>query len=83
MTAYHLLSCLVALTNKIPSPIITSHQYLNDLNFVHFETLYLGWPLVHNCDRLINVGYFYNKDNVNDASLQIEYARLNQQRNAR
>lgn len=62
---------------NIASPIILSHQYLNDLNFVNFETLYLGWPLVHNCDRLIHTGYFYNKDNVNDAALQIEYARLN------
>jgi len=66
-----------SLKNNLPTPVVISHQYLNDLNFVHFETLYLGWPLVHNCDRLINVGYFYNKDNVNDASLQIEYARLN------
>ena len=68
-------------TNKMQFPSIVSHQYLNDLNFVHFETLYLGWPLIHNCDRLINVGYFYNNDNVNEASALMEYARLNHGRN--
>lgn len=68
-------------TKSIPLPIILSHQYLNDLNFVNFETLYLGWPLVHNCDRLVDVGYFYNKDHVHDAALQIEYARLNHKHN--
>ena len=66
---------------NIQFPSIVSHQYLNDLNFVHFEALYLGWPLIHNCDRLINVGYFYNRDNVNEASVQMEYARLNHQKN--
>ena len=65
----------------VASPIIVSHQYLNDLNFVHFETLFLGWPLVHNCDRLINVGYYYSSHNVSDASNLLEYARLNHSRN--
>lgn len=62
-------------------PVIVSHQYLNDLNFVHFETLYLGWPLVHNCERLIRVGYYYDSHDVNTASTQIEYARMNHGRN--
>ena len=66
---------------SVTFPTIVSHQYLNDLNFVHFETLYLGWPLIHNCERLINVGYYYDSHDVISASAQIEYARLNHTRN--
>ena len=67
--------------NNISFPSIVSHQYLNDLNFVHFETLYCGWPLVHNCDRLMNVGYYYESHNVKNASTLLEYARLNHAQN--
>lgn len=66
---------------KMQLPVVVSHQYLNELNFVHFETLFLGWPLVHNCKRLIRVGYYYDCDDVATGSTQMEYARLMHSRN--
>lgn len=59
--------------------IFVSHQFMNQLNFVHFELLYLGWPLVHNCKMLEDVGYYYENENVHQARDQIEYARLHHQ----
>lgn len=38
--------------------IILSHQKDNNLNFLHLEILYLGYPLIHNSN--IKGGYKYN-----------------------
>lgn len=77
--AYH--SILQQFIDKNNIVSVVSHQYLNELNFFHFETLFLGWPLIHNCNELMNVGYYYDSHNVSDASLQTEYARMNHSRN--
>ena len=38
---------------------ILSHQRDNPLNFIHLETLYLNYPLIHNTNEYSNVGYHY------------------------
>lgn len=40
-------------------PVFLSHQILNPLNYLYYEVLYYGWPLVHNSDMLEGCGYFY------------------------
>lgn len=62
-------------------PIIVSHQFLNDLNFIHFEALYLGWPLLHNCPRLKDVGYYYPEHDIDKASELVEYIRIHHSKN--
>ena len=39
--------------------ILLSHQWLNGLNYLSLEALYLGVALVHNSEYLKGVGYFY------------------------
>jgi hypothetical protein len=39
--------------------ILLSHQWLNGLNYLSLEALYLGVGLVHNSSYLKEVGYFY------------------------
>lgn len=39
---------------------ILSHQRDNPLNFLHLESFYLNYPLIHNTDLYEKCGYFYN-----------------------
>lgn len=45
-------------------PVILSYQYLNSLNYLYYEALYYGWPLVHNSGDLDDCGYFYPENNL-------------------
>ena len=38
--------------------IVISYQWENALNYIYYETLYGGYPLIHN-SPLLSVGYFY------------------------
>ena len=57
--------------------VIVSHQYDNDLNYAHFEALYMGIPLVHNSKTLMNEGYYYPDFNVDLGAKQLYNAILN------
>ena len=61
--------------------ITISHQILNDLNFIHLELLYLGYPLVHNCTPFKNTGYFYSEHDINDGYNAISNAILHHNEN--
>ena len=39
--------------------IILSHQLKCELNYLYFEALYLGLPLLHNSPMISEYGYFY------------------------
>ena len=39
---------------------VVTHQTLNELTNLYFETLYLGLPLIHNSPMLEDYGYYYN-----------------------
>ncbi len=45
-------------------PIFVSHQVLNSLNYLYYEVLYYGFPLVHNSPDLDGCGYFYPENNI-------------------
>ena len=38
---------------------VVTHQWENDLNYLYWDVLYLGWPLIHNSESLREVGYYY------------------------
>lgn len=38
---------------------VVAHQWENNLNYLYWEILYLGWPLIHNSTAFSNVGYYY------------------------
>tara|TARA_B110000305_G_C19444569_1_gene643991 strand:- start:1706 stop:2818 length:1113 start_codon:yes stop_codon:yes gene_type:complete len=57
--------------------IIVSHQILNDLNYLYFESLYLGLPLVHNSKTLSSYGYYYPEFDVKMGANQIKNVLLN------
>lgn len=68
MKLYDVLFTLKSI-NKCP--FIISHQMLNDLNFLHLELFYLGYPVIHNCERMKSCGYFYNDHNIDEGSCSL------------
>jgi hypothetical protein len=48
--------------------VVVSHVQDWDLNFLFFECLYLGVPLIHNSEFLKDYGYYYPKCNAKIAA---------------
>ena len=38
---------------------VVTHQWENNRNYLYYEILYLGWPLIHNSPHLGEAGYYY------------------------
>jgi hypothetical protein len=38
---------------------VITHQWENDLNYLYWDVLSLGYPLVHNSSRIKDAGYYY------------------------
>ena len=60
---------------------VLSHQSENEMNYLYLETLYLGFPLIHNSELLKEYGYFYKKYDIMTAANQIYNAVLNHKEN--
>jgi len=55
-------------------PIFVTHQVLTHLNYLFYELLYYGYPLVHNSTDLEGCGYKYTDNNIKQCVEQILYA---------
>ena len=51
--------------------VILSHNHKNALNYSHFEALYMGTPLIHNSEALIDYGYYYPEFDIKMAAMQL------------
>jgi len=38
---------------------VVTHQWENNLNYLYWDVLYLGWPLIHNSTAFPEAGYYY------------------------
>jgi hypothetical protein len=54
--------------------IVLSHQWENGLNYVYYEALYGGFPLVHNSPFLKDVGYYYEGFDIDDGARALQIA---------
>ncbi len=61
--------------------IVLSHQQDNALNYLYFEVLYLGLPLLHNSKMISNYGYFYQENNIDQAVNQLKSILDNHENN--
>lgn len=52
------VSSLMA-ANPTVIPIVLSHNFHNELNFLHLELFHLGIPVVHNCEPYRKAGKYY------------------------
>lgn len=55
--------------------MIVSHDIENGLDFMYFEALFGGWPLVH-CSRHLHMGYTYTRYDAAQAGLKIREAMM-------
>lgn len=39
--------------------VVVTHQWENNLNYLYWDTLYAGYPLIHNADPIRGAGYYY------------------------
>lgn len=49
---------IVAMLGREVDAVIT-HQWENDLNYLYWDVLSLGYPLIHNSKRIKDAGYYY------------------------
>ncbi|MBU6436127.1 MAG: DUF2827 family protein [Betaproteobacteria bacterium] len=54
--------------------VVISHQWENGLNYLFYDALYGGYPLVHNSPFLRDVGYYYADFEVFDAAIALQRA---------
>ncbi len=67
---------LQAIQNSNPfKNVVLSHTHLNNLNFLHLEILYMGVPIVHNCEPFQN-GFYFDTYNMDCGIDLLEKARL-------
>lgn len=62
-------------------PIFVSHHVLNSLNYLYYELLYYGYPLVHNSPDLDGCGYYYPENDIKACAEQILYAQKHHHKN--
>ena len=48
-----------------------------ELNYLYFEALYLGLPLLHNSSSLSAYGYYYPDSDTQEAARQIDFILTN------
>lgn len=49
---------IVAMLGREVDAVIT-HQWENDLNYLYWDVMSLGYPLIHNSSRIKDAGYYY------------------------
>lgn len=54
--------------------VVLSHQWECALNYLYYEALYGGFPLVHNSPFLKDVGYYYEGFDIDDGVRALEKA---------
>lgn len=61
--------------NNTHMNIVLSHTFMNRLNFLHLELMYLGIPIVHNCEPFRNNGMYFEDNQFYKAVDIIENTR--------
>lgn len=62
-------------------PIFVSYQINNSLNYLYYECLYFGYPLVHNSPDLEGCGYYYPENDIAKCAEMILYAQKHHHKN--
>ena len=69
------ISAVLSHFNKMSSmPIFVSHQILTPWNYLYYELMYFGFPLVHNSPAFKEANYFYNEYDIDGCATEIKKA---------
>jgi len=73
----HIAEILLHFNKKDTMPIFVSHQLYTHWNYLYYELMYYGYPLVHNSNLLKEYCYQYNEFDIDVCADQIHNAFLN------
>lgn len=73
----HIAEIMAFFNSKDTMPIFVSYQYLNGLNYLYYELLAFGYPLVHNSTDMGACGYHYPDTDVAKCAEAIQRAHKN------
>jgi len=68
---------IVSAMTKWPSAMYVGHQYNNEYNYMTLEHFWCGFPVIHNSASWKAYGYYYDGNDIEGASQQIEDAWQN------
>ena len=54
--------------------LVLSWQMENNLNYLYFDVVWAGWPLVHNAQFCQDIGYYYHMNSAEQAAAQMKAA---------
>lgn len=60
---------------------VVTHQWENDLNYLYYDVLYGGYPLIHNSPSLRNFGYHYTSFDAGAGAEALLYAKAMHDKN--
>ena len=52
--------------------VIVSWQMENNLNYLYLDAVWFGYPVVHNANLCPDIGYYYQKNNIFEASNRLK-----------
>ena len=58
------------------SDAVITHQWENDLNYLYYDVLYGGYPLIHNSEALKDYGYYYAEFDAEDGARSLLLAKV-------
>jgi hypothetical protein len=71
----HIAEILCYANKQASMPIVLSHQILNPWNYLYYEMMYYGVPLVHNSFKMKGFGYYYSEQDIDGAVKSIMQAQ--------
>ena len=60
-----------SIAKNLSSNILIQHTVNNEYNYIFFEHLMMGFPVIHNFERLKDYGYYYSGDSIKEGEDQI------------
>lgn len=51
--------------------VVVSHQWENPLNYIYLEITWQGYPLIHNAHMCSDLGYYYEKNDLENGSSEL------------
>jgi hypothetical protein len=70
----HMAEILTYANKQTSMPIVVSHQLLNPWNYIYYEMMHYGIPLVHNSSKMKGYGYYYSEQDIDGAAKAIKQA---------
>lgn len=80
-TSLHIAEILLHFNKGDAMPIFVSHQMYTHWNYLYYELMYYGYPLIHNSNLLKDYCYQYNEFDIATCSDKIKEAALHHNEN--